>query len=133
VLAGAGSGNCVPATSCDCANELGCLCDMIVQRFGHTVYITKDTYTRMPYPIPRTNVIGSLYHTSLFFCTSVAAMVFIDSKLFYVYCDQGFFSPTGPVKPPPSGSGLSDRFDRKPVEFKSKFKIACVTGSDRPV
>ena len=41
------------------------------------------------------------------------------------------FSPTGPVKPPPSGSSLPDRFDRKPVEFKSKFKIACVTGSDR--
>ena len=24
----------------------------------------------------------------------------------------GFFFPIGPVKPPPSGSGLSDRFDR---------------------
>ena len=43
----------------------------------------------------------------------------------------GFPNPTGPVKPPPSGSGLIDRFDRKPVEFKSKFKIACATGSDR--
>ena len=39
--------------------------------------------------------------------------------------------PTGPVKPPPSGSGLPDRFDRKSVEFKSKFKIACVIGLDR--
>ena len=63
---------------------------------------------------------------------------------------------TGPVKPPPSGSGLPDRFDRKPVEiacvigldrytgrfdwftgrfdlfeFKSKFKIACVIGLER--
>ena len=28
----------------------------------------------------------------------------------------GFTNPTGPVKPPPSGSGLPDRFDRKPVE-----------------
>ena len=28
----------------------------------------------------------------------------------------GFPNPTGPVKPPPSGSGLPDRFDRKPVE-----------------
>jgi len=28
----------------------------------------------------------------------------------------GFTIPTGPVKPPPSGSGLPDRFDRKPVE-----------------
>ena len=26
------------------------------------------------------------------------------------------FFPTGPVKPPPSGSGLPDRFDRKSVE-----------------
>ena len=43
----------------------------------------------------------------------------------------GLIIPTGPVKPPPSGSGLPDRFDRKPVEFKSKFKIACVNGSDR--
>ena len=43
----------------------------------------------------------------------------------------GFTNPTGPVKPPPSGSGLPDRFDRKPVEFKSKFKIACATDSDR--
>ena len=43
----------------------------------------------------------------------------------------GFPNPTGPVKPPPSGSGLLDRFDRKPVEFKSKFKIVCATGSDR--
>ena len=41
---------------------------------------------------------------------------------------SGFTNPTGPVKPPPSGSGLPDRFDRKPVEFKSKFKIACATG-----
>ena len=47
------------------------------------------------------------------------------------YTLPGFPNPTGPVKPPPSGSGLSDRFDRKPVEFKSKFKIACATGSDR--
>ena len=39
--------------------------------------------------------------------------------------------PTGPVKKPPTGSGLPNRFDRKPVEFKSKFKIACVNGSDR--
>jgi hypothetical protein len=44
---------------------------------------------------------------------------------------SGFTNPTGPVKPPPSGSGLPDRFDRKPVEFKSKFKIACATSSDR--
>ena len=29
---------------------------------------------------------------------------------------QGFFFPTAPVKPPPSGSGLPDRFDRKPVD-----------------
>ena len=43
----------------------------------------------------------------------------------------GFTIPTGPVKPPPSGSGLPDRFDRKPVEFKSKFKIACVNGFAR--
>ena len=43
----------------------------------------------------------------------------------------GLIIPTGPVKPQPSGSGLPDRFDRKPVEFKSKFKIACVNGSDR--
>ena len=43
----------------------------------------------------------------------------------------GFTNPTGTVKPPLSGSGLPDRFDRKPVEFKSKFKIACATGSDR--
>ena len=43
----------------------------------------------------------------------------------------GFPNPTGPVKPPPSGSSLSDRFDRKPVEFKSKFKIACTTVFDR--
>ena len=43
----------------------------------------------------------------------------------------GFTIPTGPVKPSPSDSGLPDRFDRKPVEFKSKFKIACVNGSDR--
>ena len=42
-----------------------------------------------------------------------------------------FTNPTGPIKPPPSGSSLPDRFDRKPVEFKSKFKIACATGSDR--
>jgi len=28
----------------------------------------------------------------------------------------GFTNPTGPVKPPPSGSGLPDWFDRKPVE-----------------
>ena len=28
----------------------------------------------------------------------------------------GFTNPTGPVKPPPSGSGLPDRFDRKPVK-----------------
>ena len=27
-----------------------------------------------------------------------------------------FTKPTGPVKPPPSGSGLPDRFDWKPVE-----------------
>ena len=40
----------------------------------------------------------------------------------------GFTNPTGPVKPPPSSSGLADRFDRKPVEFKFKFKIACATG-----
>ncbi|KAG2618895.1 hypothetical protein PVAP13_3NG141373 [Panicum virgatum] len=32
----------------------------------------------------------------------------------------GLTKPTGPVKPPPSGSGLPDRW--KPVEFKSKFK-----------
>ena len=44
--------------------------------------------------------------------------------------ESGFPNPTGPVKPPPSGSGLPDRFDRKPIEFKSKFKIACATGSD---
>ena len=43
----------------------------------------------------------------------------------------GFTKPTGPVKPPPSDSGLPDRFDQKPVEFKSKFKSTCVTGSDR--
>jgi hypothetical protein len=41
-----------------------------------------------------------------------------------------FFFPIGPVKPPPSGSGLPDRFDRKMVEFKIKFKSACSTGSD---
>ena len=28
----------------------------------------------------------------------------------------GFYLPTGPVKPARSGSGLPDRFDRKPVE-----------------
>ena len=28
----------------------------------------------------------------------------------------GFTNPTGPVKPPPSSSGLPNRFDRKPVE-----------------
>ena len=28
----------------------------------------------------------------------------------------GLIIPTGPVKPPLSGSGLPDRFDRKPVE-----------------
>ena len=28
----------------------------------------------------------------------------------------GLIIPTGPVKPPPSGSGLPDRFDQKPVE-----------------
>ena len=28
----------------------------------------------------------------------------------------GFLNPTGPVKSPPSGSGLPDRFDRQPVE-----------------
>jgi len=28
----------------------------------------------------------------------------------------GFTKPTGPVNPPPSGSGLPDRFDWKPVE-----------------
>ena len=43
----------------------------------------------------------------------------------------GFTNLTGPVKPPPSGSGLPDRFDWKPVKFKSKFKSTCVTGSDR--
>ena len=26
------------------------------------------------------------------------------------------YNPDRPVKPPPSGSGLSDRFDQKPVE-----------------
>ena len=30
--------------------------------------------------------------------------------------ESGFTKPTGPVKPPLSGSGLLDRFDRKPVE-----------------
>jgi len=30
--------------------------------------------------------------------------------------ESGITKPTGPVKPPPSGSGLPDRFDRKPVE-----------------
>ena len=43
----------------------------------------------------------------------------------------GLIIPTGPVKPPPFGSGLPDRFDRKPVEFKSKFKTTCVIGLDR--
>ena len=43
----------------------------------------------------------------------------------------GLIIPTGPVKPPPSGSGLPDRFDWKPIEFRSKFKIACVIGLDR--
>ena len=43
----------------------------------------------------------------------------------------GLNKPTGPVKPARSGSGLPDRFDRKPVKFKIKFKIACSIGSDR--
>ena len=46
----------------------------------------------------------------------------------------GLSKPTGPVKPVRSGSGLPDRFDRKPVEtgqIKIKFKIACSTGSER--
>jgi len=30
--------------------------------------------------------------------------------------ESGFTKPTGPVKPPLSGSGLPDRFDWKPVE-----------------
>ena len=41
------------------------------------------------------------------------------------------FFPTGPVKSSSSGSGLPDQFNRKPVEFKTKFKNACSTGSDR--
>ena len=36
-----------------------------------------------------------------------------------------------PVKPSPSGSDLLDRFDRKLIEFKSKFKSTCITGFDR--
>ena len=48
-----------------------------------------------------------------------------------VQARPGFPNPIGPVKLPPFGNGLSDRFDRKPVEFKFKFKIACATGSDR--
>jgi hypothetical protein len=28
--------------------------------------------------------------------------------------DQGFFLPTGQTKPPPTGSGKPDRFDRLP-------------------
>ena len=46
----------------------------------------------------------------------------------------GLIIPTGPVKPQPSDSGLPDRLTGnrwKPVEFKSKFKIACVIGLDR--
>ena len=43
----------------------------------------------------------------------------------------GLNKPTGPVKPARSGSGLPDRFDRKPVKFKIKFKITCSTGSER--
>ena len=44
---------------------------------------------------------------------------------------SGLIFPTGPVKPPASGSGLPDQFDQKPVEFKSEFKSARTTGSDR--
>ena len=46
-------------------------------------------------------------------------------------CQSEFTKPIGPVKPSSSGSNLPDRFDRKPVEFKSKFKSTCITGSDR--
>jgi len=31
-------------------------------------------------------------------------------------CRAGFFLPTGQVKPPPSGSGLPVRFDRKRIK-----------------
>ena len=48
-----------------------------------------------------------------------------------MYMQSGLIIPTGPVKPPLSGNSLPDRFDRKPVEFKFKFKSTCVTGSDR--
>ena len=41
----------------------------------------------------------------------------------------GFTLPTGPTKPAGSGTGIPDRFGRKPVKFK--FKVACSTGSDR--
>jgi hypothetical protein len=34
-----------------------------------------------------------------------------------IHSPSGFTNPTGPVKPPPSGSGLPDRFDQKPVEI----------------
>ena len=71
---------------------------------------------------------------------------------------SGFKLLTGPAKPPGSGTGIPVRFGRKPIgtgriqiwiqktqfnrfdrftgrfdrfEFKSKFKIACVTGLDR--
>ena len=48
--------------------------------------------------------------------------------------DQGFFFPTGPVKPPPSGSGLPDRFDRKPLEIGGIQNPGCNLGSRyRPV
>jgi hypothetical protein len=43
----------------------------------------------------------------------------------------GLNKPTCLVKPARSGSGLPDRFDRKPVKFKIKFKTACSIGSDR--
>ena len=43
----------------------------------------------------------------------------------------GFHLPTGPAKPPGSGTGIPVRFGRKPVEFKFEFKKLSSTGSYR--
>ena len=84
---------------------------------------TKQGLTQKSEPIQRRNLSKGVGQLTL--CPTVTGPDGLSEL------QSGFPNPTGPVKPPPSGSGLPDRFDRKPVEFKSKFKIACTTGSDR--
>ena len=48
-----------------------------------------------------------------------------------VYTRAGFTLPTGPAKPAGFGTGIPDRFGRKPVQVKFKFKILCANGSYR--